>query len=432
MIRLRKIFPFVAAVALLATSCHRDVFDEDYYKKLVEEEQPVKNIDPSHTWDLTSRYYMTVTRDVAKRSAHRLQILTGNPTTDEECIVLGDYLLDDSEKSYFAFVAPNNLKTFYAALIDDNGKCTVTSFTSDNRSINFSNPLATNAEMNTEKTSKQTFSYCFEDEMPQPGDYDYNDVVLRVSQERTAANQMTFDVTLAAVGSLTQVAAAIRLVGYGYDNIESVTTIPDDLGENFYKADGKSYRKTASLPFIDSEAMLVRGMNGEAVLNLFEDAHWATGYANYTSEGYIHRYRYNVSAETGEDDDQVPPRTISYVVTFKNPNQLDYFTLGDLDPFLVVEYNGVFMENHAVYKHKAAAVLHEYVQPTSAVILPWALTVPSAGFRYPLNGQHIGYANDSGALFGAYMTEKHAFGEWARNANAARDWYFYPTTNMVY
>ena len=418
-----------ALCAMMMVSCNRNMFNEDDYKDLVEQEQPVKGIDPSHTWELTKQYYMTVDVGTVMPKAARLQVLSDNPAAGESATILGDYPLDSSNKrQYIAFVAPSYMTTFYAALVDGDEKYTVMSFTSSDRSISFSRPLATNATVDERKIAKQVFSYCFEDEMPVPGDYDYNDVVLRISQERTATNQITLDVTLAAVGSLMQVAAALRLVNYNFDDIESVTTVGGDTFDKDYS--GKGYKKSA-LPFIESNDLLIKGLNGEAIINLFEDAHWATGVAKYAKEGYLPRYRYNVSKMPGPDDDLIGVRTISYVITFKNPLTLNYFTLSNLDPFAIIEFNGALMEEHAVYKYRTVTSLHEYTQPTNAVILPWALVVPSASFRYPLNGVNIGYANED-ALFGAYMTKNYAFGEWAADANTAHDWYFYPTENMVY
>ena len=125
------------------------------------------------------------------------------------------------------------------------------------------------------------------------------------------------------------------------------------------------------------------------------------------------------------------PRTISYEITFKDSVMLDYYTLEQLDPFAIIEYNGAMMEVHAAYRLRLETVLYDYVQPTSALILPWALIVPSGAFRYPLDGVHIGFYKN-GALFGAYMTEGHAFGEWASDHEKALDWDNYPTRNMVY
>jgi hypothetical protein len=60
----------------------------------------------------------------------------------------------------------------------------------------------------------QTYSFLFEENYPEPGDYDYNDVVLRISQERIAENKISVNVTISAVGAAKQIAGCIRLVGY--------------------------------------------------------------------------------------------------------------------------------------------------------------------------------------------------------------------------
>lgn len=413
----------VFAAFVLTTSCNKDMFDEQEYKELVEIAQPVNNIDKSHTWDLTSTYYITVDAGTSVSNVRRLQILSGNPTIGEGATILGDYYMSDNERKYVSFVAPSYLSQFYAACIDADGTYTLAAFSRSQRSVNFKNPVASRARIDSRLIGLQSFSYCFEDELPEPGDYDYNDVVMRISQERTDTNQITVNVTLAAVGSLMQVAGGLRLVNYKYDDIESVRTTDGETFDDGYKK--------STLPFIDSNDLLIRGIDDAAVINLFEDAHWATGAAHYASEGYIPRYMYNVMKTTGPEYDMMSPRTISYVVTFKNPIQLDYFTLNQLDPFIIVEYMGTFMEVHAVYLYKTQTSLHDYVQPTGANVLPWALVVPNGSFRYPLHGVNIGYAKD-GALFGAYMTESHAFGNWAVDAESAKDWFLYPTANMVY
>ena len=243
------------SVALV--SCNKDMFDEEEYIKLVEVAQPVSGIDASHDWDLTASYNMTVTIGSAYRDMSRLQILSENPASGRSATLLGDYLLSGNEREAVTFTAPRTMTKFYAALVDSEGRYNVAPFTSYDRSVDFSDPLVTNASAISTMTT-QAYTYCFEDEMPQPGDYDYNDVVLRISQERTAKNQITLNVTLAAVGSLSQVAAAIRLVGYTYDQIESITTVDGVTFDEGYKK--------SSLPFIDSNELLVAGSDNAAVI----------------------------------------------------------------------------------------------------------------------------------------------------------------------
>ena len=410
-------------LASLLASCHTDMFNEEDYKEIVEIAQPVQGIEEDHTWNLTTTYFLTLEAGSKYKGASRFLILSGSPLAGSGVTLLGSYLVTEGEKSYVSFIAPSHLTKFWAALVDADGKYVVTPFSSTQHSINFSQSTVTKGVVDENKLNHQSFSYCFEDEMPEPGDYDYNDVVLRISQERTSENQITVNVTLAAVGSLSQVAAAMRIANYKYDDIESVTTLDNESFD-----DGL---KKTSLPFIESRDLLIKGIDDAAVINLFEDAHWATGATRYASEGYIERYKYNVSKTTSSQYDMMSPRTISYVITFKNPSQLDYFTLDLLDPFIIVEYMGTYMEVHAVYRYRSNTALHEYVQPNVAVILPWALTVPDGSFRYPLDGVNIGFAKD-GALFGAYMTGGHSFGEWASNRLQAIDWYYYPTANQVY
>ncbi len=422
--KLRPLAYCLLLAALVPSSCKKtDVFDEAIYKEITETSQPVDSVDVAHTWKLSSSYYMTAEIPATATAARELQILSANPADGAPATILGEYPVSAGEKKYFAFTAPSTMQRFYAALVDDNGAYTVIGFDASQRSINFLQPLATNATVNKRQLSLQTYSYCYEDEMPQPGDYDYNDLVLRISLQRTGASQLTLNVTVAAVGSIMQVAAAMRLLNYKSSDIESITTVG---GEDF----NRGYKK-AAVPYIDSNDLLMTGTDSAAVINLFEDAHWATGAAAYASEGYLLRSKYNVSKTTDDKHDMVSPRTISFVINFKSSVQPDYFTMDQLDPFAIIRYSGALREIHAVHKYRSDMVLYEYRQPDNPAILPWALMVPDGAFRYPLDGVHIGYAKGE-ALFGAYMTQHHAFGEWAADRLSSTDWYNYPTSNQVY
>lgn len=408
---------------MMFLSCNKDMFNEDDYNELVERSQPVKGIDSLHTWDLTKTYNLEVGLPETVDGTERILILDNNPVENGSATLLAEHYVTGNGQKRIRFTAPAMLSRFFAALVDKEGGYLITSFAADEQTINFSQPLNPRTIVESSLLGLQTFTYCFEEEMPEPGDYDYNDVVMRMSIERTAQDKITINVTLAAVGSLNQIAAAMRLLNFKYDDIVSVTTSDGETFDDKYKK--------STLPFIDSSDLLILGADSAAVINLFEDAHWATGAAYYASEGYIPRYKYNVSKTTSYETDMMSPRTISFIVTFKNPISLDNFTLASLDPFIILEYNGIFMENHAAYKNRNDVVLHEYVQPSSALILPWALIIPSGSFRYPLDNVNIGFANDE-ALFGAYLIEGHSFGQWAANHEQYLDWYNYPTGNMVY
>ena len=339
---------------------------------------------------------------------------------------------------------PYQVTTLYAALVDASGNLTVASFPSSQGSeetIDFS-AATTGKALSTLKP--QTYTYLFEENYPEPGDYDYNDVVMRVSQERTAVNQITVNVTLSAVGAEKQIAGCVRLVGYSYDDIDSVytttgVTFNDGINDQTLYPFGNIFSdKTVA------HSLLMKGRNQEAVLNLFCDAHWAMAFNINADYGLFTRKKYNVMDPYSDyyDTDVYQSRserTLSYVITFKEDNQLvinslDNFCQETLDPFIITYYNGGNFETH-VEQFKAAKVFADY-SVASFKDLPWALMVPQGDFRYPQEGNEIGYRKklESGvvAMMGAYATLGHSFGEWAEDHTRFLDWYLYPNTSMTY
>jgi LruC domain-containing protein len=338
---------------------------------------------------------------------------------------------------------PYQITTLYAAIVDASDNLTVTSFPASQASTEtFDFTSATTGKAVT--SALQTYTYLFEENYPEPGDYDYNDVVLRVSQQRTAVNQITVTVTLSAVGAAKQIAGCIRLVGYSYDTVDSVytttgVTFNDGINDQTLYPFGDIFSdKTVA------HSLLMKGRNQEAVLNLFCDAHWAMAFNLDADYGLFTRKKYNVidpnSDSYNTDIYQTrATRTLSYVVTFKNDDytisRLDNFTLNDIDPFIITYYNGGNWETH-VEQFKSAKVLANY-SVASFKDLPWALMVPTGDFRYPLEGNEMGYRKrvESGAvaMIGAYTTTGHSFGEWAEDHTRFLDWYLYLTNaSMVY
>ena len=116
----------------------------------------------------------------------------------------------------------------YAALVDAEGTYYVKSVSVYRGEIDFSGGMNSGTPVATPKP--QTYTYIYEKDFPLCGDYDYNDVVMRIGLERTEPKQLQIHVTLAAVGCDVQIAGFIRLLGIKYENIEGVTT-----------ADGKTF-----------------------------------------------------------------------------------------------------------------------------------------------------------------------------------------------
>ena len=290
--------------------------------------------------------------------------------------------------------------------------------------VNFSNPIIDKKKL-TNLNQLQIFTYLFEEEYPEPGDYDYNDIVVRLSMRRTGLQEVHINVELAAVGASKQLAFAIRLFGYKATDIEKVTTL-DDV--SFDVVGGVAFPGQMRTVMKEKD-LLLTGIYQEAVLNIFADAHWATGDKLNADYGVMTRKRYNVSNTKNDIYGTFIPREITYVVTFKDGVDIDYLSLGQLDPFVIEQYNSANWEIHTYAFHNSQ-VLSPY--PGQVITsLPWALCVPNSTFRWPIHAVAIG-GRKQGASSGAYHTFDHSFGEWAQDKSRSTDWYLYPDKEDTY
>ena len=172
--------------------------------------------------------------------------------------------------------------------------------------------------------------------------------------------------------------------------------------------------------------------NKEAVINLFCDAHWATGDLLTENFGLIQRKRYNVNKGSGTGYQTMVPREVTYIVTFKEKTGLEYLNFDLIDPFIIKENNGGIFEVHQ-FANRNDWVLQEY-KIAEIVKLPWALTIPYKKFRHTLEGVNIGFKKKGVQSFGAYGRIGHSFVEWSMNSNLAQDWYLneYASESQVY
>jgi len=418
------IITIIACVATTVSmvSCDKNVYDEKRHGELIHYFSSVDSVDQQHMW-LLSQTKILRYQVPAGGNYQQLHVYSANPLTNSKAELMNSIFVSDGQTGTLSLNVPYQVATLYVALEDGVGNYAVAAIPSSQSSIDFAD-VTTGRALSSLKP--QTYTYLFEENYPEPGDYDYNDVVLRVSQQRTAQNQMTIGVTMAAVGAVKQIAGCIRLVGYKYQDIDSVYTT---TGASFNDGINKQI-----LYFHKETDLLIEGRNHEAVLNLFCDAHWAMAFSPSADYGLFKRKKYNVTTESSDDAQLRSTRTLYYVVTFKDATALDNFTAETLDPFILTDYNAGTWETHTE-QFKSAQVLHEYFVP-SFKDLPWALMVPDADFKYPLEGTEIGYRKktESGvvAMFGAYTTIGHSFGEWAEDHNSNLDWYLYPNTQLTY
>ena len=422
----------VAAIVVATNSCtSHDLFDQQVTQNISDSLSPVDSLDRNHNWLLTKTRSITVEAN-ANVNAQWLKILTDDPRLSEDAEVATQVMITEGQKTYnMSFCFPSIVTTLYAALIDDQGLYTVTAFSPEDRKVDFSEPLYTKQNI-LYTPQPQTFVYCYEEEMPDflKVDFDFNDIILNISYERTGEREIRFHVELAAVGTDRQVGAAIRLKNFKYDEIESVTTVG---GASFnVNTSGQDIPDQILVVHKDRTPLLMSNTeNKEAVINLFCDAHWATGDLLTENFGLIQRKRYNVGR--GTDFQTMVPREVTYIVTFKEKTGLEYLNFDLIDPFIIKEYNGGIFEVHQ-FANRNDWVLQEY-KIAEIVKLPWALTIPYKKFRHTLEGVNIGFKKKEIMGFGAYSSVRgHTFGEWSMNSNLAQDWYLneYASESQVY
>ena len=421
---------WMVVVLTVNTSCSHDMYDEDKAKEVTDSLSPVDSVDQYHTWQLSLTAAVNVTADLSV-GAKKVRILTADPLQSSEAEVAAQKDISDGETTYLCFSYPKRLNTLYAALVDEEELYTVTAFDpASQTTIDFSAPLYSSQKL-PYTPQPQTFVYLFEEETPNilTADFDYNDVVLHIALERTGQREVRFHVKLAAVGAKYQTAAAIHLKNYKYEDVESVSTINN---ASFNVTNGQELPDQALL-VLQERTLLLKGMeNEEAVINLFSDAHWATGDILTENYGQIQRKLYNVTKGSSTSATTMTPREITYIVTFKEGIDLDDLTFDLVDPFIIKEYNGGKVEVHP-FGYRNSPVLYSYTIPDIGR-LPWSLVVPYKHFRHPLDGVNIGFIKGDIIGFGAYGFAGHSFGQWSKNRNVAQDWYLneYATENMVY
>lgn len=275
--------------------------------------------------------------------------------------------------------------------------------------------------------------YCFEDQFPDAGDYDFNDVVLTVTPTLNDKT-LTIQVSLDAVGALKTVGACIRLVSVNSSDLESYT-----VTKGFASPEGQGLGEYQNIDTGDTFVSENQSPNntGNMVIVLFKDAHWAINPVK-ASDGSVQRLYYNtIIRGTGDHNNAyVEPATATYTLVFKDADKARSMLAESLyDVFIVEPYNGAYWEVHTVQNGFKTAQVITPVKPDGYAQaygsnMPWAIMVPG-DFKYPNEWQVIG-KRSSGVLTGAYQTAGHSFAEWAEDSQTATDWYLYPTDGLVF
>ena len=414
---------FIIAAATVFCGCIRDKFQYYGYEDQLEGYFPVDSIEKGHTWTLTNACQSFLSGNVP--DAAKVQILSGNPYEDTGVEVLAEAYTTSAISKQMTYIVPSILRTVYAVVRDaDDNILRITSAPTNSSNISFGTGEPTGTPYTI---SPQRIFYCYEADYPNPGDWDYNDIVFSVTKELTDdENVVALNVTLNAVGYLTQIAAALRLVGYPYDDVE----ITQDEKTTFVTA--PDLKRT----LIKQKDLKLKALNGDAVINLFDDAHLAM--FHLSADGSVYR-RYFNTMEGGSNNSSAAtqsPVTVTYYIEFANEYEARNFNLGQIDPFIVVQYGQTgdhFWEIHT-YPYKLTEMLFNYYEGAAASYnngFSWAIAIPYADFRWPLEGEPIGMRKNS-IVSGAYQESGHSFGEWTLDHADAQDWYEYPAEGGVY
>ena len=410
-----------AFVVLTVASCVKYEYSEEAYHEVMLEYFPVESVTSSAVWDMCARRRVTLTSTMSE--IRRVQVLSTNPYEDDRnCEILAEGNLLQGQSVMLLYYVPKTTNDVCFAALDEDGRyiqvITAVAGTAD---ISFDSPLANAQSFDLQP---QKFYYCFEENYPEAGDWDYNDLVLGVSMERTSdPKKVKLNVELHAVGSLKQLAAAINLVGYDKSQIRSVTVD----GTNNFVHNADAYRS-----IITSKELLLKGKSGEAVINLFDDAHAAFTPA---AEGApVTRYYYNTvwDPSTRQDAKNMTGPVTSYIIEFLNASDAQEFGMANLDPFVALPYITVTFEIHT-RKYKLNETLFYYYNGQEATYndeFSFAIEVPYRDFYYPQEAMKIGTKKGS-SIGGCYAKSGASFGEWLQGDENAKEWYKHPKGNVM-
>lgn len=295
------------------------------------------------------------------------------------------------------------------------------------------NPDGNDGDDEIPEPNSFSFRYCFEDNFPDAGDYDFNDVVLTVTPKLNDKT-LTIKVSLDAVGATKTLAAAIRLISLKSTDLEEYTVTqgfasPEDAG-GLGSYDNIDTRET----FLKEDQKPNNTSN--MVIVLFKDAHWAIN-SQKTSTGAVERTFFNTVKPGDYYERNVDVKTATYKLVFKDADKAKTMLAENLyDVFIVEPYNGAYWEVHTVQNgfKTDQVITNRKPEPGYSNAYgsnkPWAIMVPG-DFKYPYEWQIIG-TRSGGVLSGAYQTAGHSFAEWAENSEDATDWFLYPTGGLVY
>lgn len=246
------------------------------------------------------------------------------------------------------------------------------------------------------------YSYAFEDNYPQAGDYDFNDIVLNVNLPAAGndVKELKYIVDLRAVGAVKQLGAGLRIREFDKSNVEEVS----------FGAGATQRTNSLNSGIFENASYETNG--NELVIPLFGDAHYVYGYTGSQRP----------MLNTGNASTPLTNiYTLEVNIKLKNAISIPSVTDG-LDFFIA--YQGGAQKRTEIH-------LNQFNSPTAngqladkevldvikAVNNTWALCVPEK-FAYP---------TETTVITDAYAK----FADWAHDQATNTDWYNTVSSNKV-
>ena len=246
------------------------------------------------------------------------------------------------------------------------------------------------------------YSYAFEDNYPQAGDYDFNDIVLNVNLPAAGndVKELKYRVDLRAVGAVKQLGAGLRIRGIDKSNVEEVS----------FGAGATQRTNSLNSGIFENASYETNG--NELVIPLFGDAHYVYGYTG------SQRPMLNTgNASTPLTDIY----TLEVNIKLKNVISIPSVTDG-LDFFIA--YQGGAQKRTEIHLNQFNSATangqladKEVLEVIKAVNNTWALCVPEK-FAYP---------TETTVITNAYSK----FADWAHDQSTNTDWYNTVSSNKV-
>ena len=438
----------LACMSLGITACKDNYFEEGKYDELLVSSFPVGKVDPNHTWAIFGSATLHASVNANDSRTYRLAVYQEDPRTTTSVTLLADCEVAAGKTSTLSFSFQLAQPTVYLVCYDENNSHVIMTRTVTNGEM-IDLDLSSMGDGVVAKINEKdkAFRFCFEDQFPHPGDYDFNDCVIKVSPT-VSGKTATVKVSLDAIGSTKQIAAAMRIKGLAPDAVLTATNTFIDYAASYestrYITPVKNDKGETAF-YVDPETGLgkdaANNQINDFVVSLFNDAHWAmskvdAGGANQ----YMHSYYYNTISKLTVNDERArvtAPVVMLFTFTLDTEEHAQLFNdIQKYDVFVVEQYSGRMWEVHT-YPFKFDQVLKAYENYTDKLTpyinsstknYPWALLLPGE-FFYPVEWQSIcGYTtNTNGKVTTKETTAYKFFRSWAINPSSTikevKEWY---------